>query len=77
VDIFGHGTGIKTAEEYGVPVLGEVEIDPRIRLGGDSGRRSPRSARTRRGQEPLRRGARRRGALDEVAGTSSARRPID
>lgn len=37
VDIFGHGTGIKTAQEYGVPVLGEIEIDPRIRVGGDSG----------------------------------------
>src|SRR5271169_6297561 len=37
VDIFGHGEGSKTAIEYGVPVLGEVEIDPRIRLGGDTG----------------------------------------
>ena len=38
VDIFGHGEGAKTAMEYGVPVLGEIEIDPRIRLGGDSGK---------------------------------------
>jgi ATP-binding protein involved in chromosome partitioning len=37
VDIFGHGEGTKTAIEYGVPVLGEIEIDPRIRLGGDTG----------------------------------------
>src|SRR5579871_2490890 len=37
VDIFGHGEGIRTAREYGVPVLGEIEIDPRIRIGGDSG----------------------------------------
>jgi ATP-binding protein involved in chromosome partitioning len=37
VDIFGHGEGAKTAIEYGVPVLGEIEIDPRIRLGGDTG----------------------------------------
>src|SRR5215472_1081026 len=37
VDIFGHGAGTKTAIEYGVPVLGEVEIDPRIRVGGDTG----------------------------------------
>src|SRR5215470_6321847 len=37
VDIFGHGEGTKTAIEYGVPVLGEIEIDPRIRIGGDSG----------------------------------------
>src|SRR5437762_10442049 len=27
VDIFGHGEGSKTAIAYGVPVLGEVEID--------------------------------------------------
>lgn len=38
VDIFGHGEGTKTAIEYGVPVLGEIEIDPRIRLGGDTGK---------------------------------------
>ncbi len=28
----------KTAIEYGVPMLGEMEIDPRIRLGGDTGK---------------------------------------
>jgi len=38
VDIFGHGEGSKTAIAYGVPVLGEIEIDPRIRIGGDSGK---------------------------------------
>jgi ATP-binding protein involved in chromosome partitioning len=38
VDIFGHGEGTKTAIEYGVPVLGEIEIDPRIRVGGDTGK---------------------------------------
>jgi ATP-binding protein involved in chromosome partitioning len=37
IDIFGHGEGAKTAREYGVPVLGEIEIDPRIRIGGDTG----------------------------------------
>jgi ATP-binding protein involved in chromosome partitioning len=37
IDIFGHGEGTKTAVAYGVPVLGEIEIDPRIRLGGDTG----------------------------------------
>src|SRR5207245_10402330 len=31
IDIFGHGEGAKTALAYGVPVLGEIEIDPRIR----------------------------------------------
>src|SRR5438477_10634656 len=38
VDIFGHGEGAKTAQAYGVPVLGEIEIDPRIRIGGDTGK---------------------------------------
>lgn len=37
IDIFGHGEGAKTALDYSVPVLGEIEIDPRIRLGGDTG----------------------------------------
>jgi ATP-binding protein involved in chromosome partitioning len=38
VDIFGHGEGSRTAIEYGVPLLGEVELDPRIRIGGDTGK---------------------------------------
>jgi ATP-binding protein involved in chromosome partitioning len=38
VDIFGHGDGAKTAIAYGVPVLGEIEIDPKIRVGGDTGK---------------------------------------
>jgi len=37
VDVFGHGEGRKVADTYGVPLLGEIEIDPRIRLGGDTG----------------------------------------
>jgi ATP-binding protein involved in chromosome partitioning len=38
VDVFGHGEGRKIAEAYGVPILGEIEIDPRIRIGGDTGK---------------------------------------
>src|ERR1700720_3333416 len=38
IDIFGHGEGAKTAQAYGVPLLGEIEIDPRIRVGGDTGK---------------------------------------
>ncbi len=38
VDIFGQGEGKKLAELYGVPLLGEIEIDPQIRIGGDSGK---------------------------------------
>jgi len=35
--IFGEGGGKAVAEEYGVPVLGEVPIEMRIREGGDNG----------------------------------------
>lgn len=38
VDVFGHGEGARTAREFGVPVLGEIEIDPQIRIGGDTGK---------------------------------------
>jgi ATP-binding protein involved in chromosome partitioning len=38
VDIFGHGEGQRVADVYGVPLLGEIEIDPRIRVGGDTGK---------------------------------------
>src|ERR1700686_537827 len=38
VDVFGHGEGRRVAEAYGVPFLGEIEIDPRIRIGGDTGK---------------------------------------
>jgi ATP-binding protein involved in chromosome partitioning len=38
VDIFGHGEGSRVAEAYNVPLLGEIEIDPRIRVGGDTGK---------------------------------------
>jgi ATP-binding protein involved in chromosome partitioning len=38
VDVFGHGEGRRVAESYGVPMLGEIEIDPRIRIGGDTGK---------------------------------------
>lgn len=36
-EIFGHGGGQKTAERLGVPFLGEVPIDPKVVVGGDSG----------------------------------------
>src|SRR5438128_7249158 len=38
IDIFGHGEGAKTALSYVVPVLGEIEIDPRIRIARDTGK---------------------------------------
>jgi ATP-binding protein involved in chromosome partitioning len=38
IDVFGHGEGRRIAEAYGVPLLGEIEIDPQIRIGGDTGK---------------------------------------
>jgi ATP-binding protein involved in chromosome partitioning len=38
VDVFGYGEGRRTAEQFRVPFLGEIEIDPRIRIGGDTGK---------------------------------------
>ncbi len=37
VDIFGRGGGRRMAEKFEVPFLGEIPIDPRIRIGGDNG----------------------------------------
>ena len=37
VDIFGRGGGRRMAERFEVPFLGEIPIDPRIRIGGDNG----------------------------------------
>jgi len=37
IDIFGRGGGKRMAEQFGVPFLGEIPIDPEIRKGGDSG----------------------------------------
>jgi ATP-binding protein involved in chromosome partitioning len=36
-EIFGHGGGRRTAEMLGVPFLGEVPIDPKVVVGGDTG----------------------------------------
>src|SRR5712692_11432930 len=38
IDVFGHGEGKRMAQLFGVPFLGEIEIDPQIRIGGDSGK---------------------------------------
>ena len=37
VDVFGHGGGMRTAERYGVPFLGELPLNPEVRQGGDTG----------------------------------------
>ncbi|HTS11557.1 MAG TPA: Mrp/NBP35 family ATP-binding protein [Candidatus Limnocylindrales bacterium] len=38
IDVFGHGEGQTMARMFGVPFLGEIEIDPQIRIGGDTGK---------------------------------------
>ncbi len=38
IDVFGEGEGRRMAEVFNVPLLGEIEIDPLIRIGGDSGK---------------------------------------
>jgi ATP-binding protein involved in chromosome partitioning len=37
LDPFGQGGGRRTAQEMEIPFLGEIPLDPRIRIGGDTG----------------------------------------
>jgi ATP-binding protein involved in chromosome partitioning len=37
IDIFSKGGGERTAKQFGLPLLGEIELDPNIRKGGDTG----------------------------------------
>ncbi|CAN5347537.1 Mrp/NBP35 family ATP-binding protein [soil metagenome] len=36
-EIFGRGGGKRLAEEHRVPFLGEIPLDPEVRIGGDQG----------------------------------------
>jgi ATP-binding protein involved in chromosome partitioning len=36
-EIFGHGGGEGMAQDMGIPFLGKVPIDTRVRQGGDEG----------------------------------------
>jgi ATP-binding protein involved in chromosome partitioning len=38
IDVFGHGEGERLAKTFQIPFLGEIEIDPQIRIGGDTGK---------------------------------------
>ena len=38
LDVFGEGGGRRTAEAMQVPFLGGLPLDPRVRIGGDTGR---------------------------------------
>jgi ATP-binding protein involved in chromosome partitioning len=37
IDIFSKGGVERTAQQFGVPFLGSIELDPEIRKGGDAG----------------------------------------
>jgi len=37
IDVFGAGGTERTAAEFGLPFLGAVDMDPKIRIGGDRG----------------------------------------
>jgi ATP-binding protein involved in chromosome partitioning len=37
IDVFSKGGGERTAQQFGVPFLGSIELDPDIRKAGDSG----------------------------------------
>jgi ATP-binding protein involved in chromosome partitioning len=38
IDVFSHGGGKRTAEEMNTHFLGELPLDPKVRIGGDSGK---------------------------------------
>jgi ATP-binding protein involved in chromosome partitioning len=38
IDVFGEGGGKRTADAMEIPFLGELPLEPQIRIGGDSGR---------------------------------------
>jgi ATP-binding protein involved in chromosome partitioning len=38
IEVFSHGGGRRAAEAFGVPFLGEIPLDIRVRQGGDEGR---------------------------------------
>jgi ATP-binding protein involved in chromosome partitioning len=38
LDIFGSGAGKRTAESMGINFLGEIALDPEVRIGGDTGK---------------------------------------
>jgi ATP-binding protein involved in chromosome partitioning len=37
IDVFGQGGGKRTADQMNIPFLGELALDPDVRVGGDSG----------------------------------------
>jgi ATP-binding protein involved in chromosome partitioning len=48
IDVFGQGGGKRTADQMNVPFLGELALNPEVRIGGDTG--APVT--TRAGEDP-------------------------
>jgi len=38
LDVFGKGGGDKIAEQFEIPILGRIPLDPSVRSGGDTGK---------------------------------------
>jgi ATP-binding protein involved in chromosome partitioning len=38
IDVFSHGGGKRTAEQMNIHFLGELPLDPQVRIGGDTGK---------------------------------------
>jgi ATP-binding protein involved in chromosome partitioning len=71
--IFGEGGGVRLAQEFGVPVLGTIPLDPETRVGGDTGApivvSRPESAQARAFRQVA------RTVADRVASSSGPRLP--
>jgi ATP-binding protein involved in chromosome partitioning len=64
IDVFSHGGGRKTAETMSVYFLGELPLDPAVRIGGDSGQ--PVGLKEAPGFEAIMRQVERRAAEESV-----------
>jgi ATP-binding protein involved in chromosome partitioning len=53
LDVFGAGNTAQTAKQYGLPMLGTVELDPAVREGGDRGLPAALGTESKRAQEFL------------------------
>ena len=71
IDVFGAGATEQTAKQYGIPFLGSVDLDPRVREGGDRGLpASLAGEETARGREFAAIGQRVKERAEQVAASS-------